>query len=214
MSWRNGFPATRIARWPTYAVAIFVALYAVAACLYPGGTRANPTRIGFSFADNYWCDLLDAATYDGRPNRARPVALTATIVLSFGLSALWWTVPAVYPHARRRAVLVRSAGIASALVTPFIATAKHDLAVRLACLFGFVAFLITMTASRFSPRDPLLWITRSTFLACLLNYIVWEAGIGPRVLPLIQKAAFAAFLLWIVLLARRTEELSHPARRT
>ena len=49
----------RLSVAPIASVALFVGLYFVAAALYPGGTRAEPSRVGFSFADNYWCDVLD-----------------------------------------------------------------------------------------------------------------------------------------------------------
>jgi hypothetical protein len=82
-SWQWAFPIA--------SVLSFVGLYAVAAALYPGGTRIDPTRVGFSLAENYWCDLLDVVTYGRHQNCARPVAIAAMAVLCSGLAVLWWT---------------------------------------------------------------------------------------------------------------------------
>jgi len=42
-----------------------------------------------------------------------------------------------------------------------------------------------------------------TLLLALANFFVWQTGLGLFVLPLIQKVAFASFLLWVVVTSRR-----------
>jgi hypothetical protein len=203
---------SRLANVPIVAVALFVVLYGVAAALYPGGTRAEPARKGFSFARNYWCDLLDIVTYRGSANPARPVALGAMVVLSIGLSALWLRAPSLFVHAPRRAALVRCAGVASAVTAPFVATVRHDLAVRTSVFLGFAAFATTIGTLEARAGDPLRWLTWLALAAASLNYLVWESGVGLPALPIIQKFAFAAFLGWVIVLARRTASCGRTRR--
>ncbi|MDP9150320.1 MAG: SDR family NAD(P)-dependent oxidoreductase [Myxococcota bacterium] len=186
---------------PLVAVAHFVALYAVAALLYPGGTRADPGRTDFSFVDNYWCDLLDATTYGGRRNPGRPVAVAAMVILSVGLAVLWWLTPGLFPRARKRAWLVRSAGFACALVAPCVATIAHDMAINVAGIFGAVAFVTTMTARRPVGGRGLRLCEISALALAAGSYLVWQTGCGLALLPLIQKLALLAFLIWVVLIA-------------
>jgi hypothetical protein len=188
---------------PLAAVAAFVVLYGVSASLYPGGSRVHPTRDGFSVTENYWCDLLDARTYAGRVNPGRPFAIAATVVLSAGLAVLWWTVPALFPDARQRSRLVRLSGALSASLTPFIGTHQHDLAIRLAALFGAVGFVATMTALGARAGRTLAVVAWLALALILVNYVVWETGVGHGVLALIQKGAFAAFLTWVVFVTLR-----------
>jgi hypothetical protein len=45
-----------------------------------------------------------------------------------------------------------------------------------------------------------------TLLLVVVNFFVWQTGAGLFVLPLIQKVAFASFLLWVVVTSRRVAE--------
>jgi hypothetical protein len=200
---RSGSSFAWASRIPAFSVGAFACLYALSAWLYPGGTKDDPTRIGFSLVDNYWCDLLDATTRGGHHNPGRPVAFAAMIVLCTGLSVLWWTVPALFPDARWRGWLVRSAGLASAVLTPFVGTPWHDLAIDVAGLLGVVAFGATVSATGSCGGRVSTLLAGSTLVLALTNFIVWQTGAGIRVLPLIQKAAFAALLCWIVFISRR-----------
>ena len=198
----------RLLSWsaPIASVSIFIALYSLAAFLYPGGTRIDPARRGFSFFDNYWCDLLDVTTYGGFANPARPVALTAMTILCAGLGMLWWAAPVLFPAATRRARVVRASGVGCALLVPCVGSTFHDLAIHCAGLLGVVAFVATVTATGALGR-------RSTFVAwCVLvivavNYIVWQTRVGLQFLPFIQKIAFAAFLAWVILLSLRVRQV-------
>jgi hypothetical protein len=202
-----------MSRAPALSVAAFVFLYAVAASLYPGGTRAEPSRVGFSFLDNYWCDLLDEITYGGRQNPARRPAIVATVILSAGLAALWWNVPTLCPDARRRAAVARWSGLSSAMVIPFIASRLHNVAIDIAALLGVVAFVAAMSALGRRAGRSLVMLASVALALSLTNYTLWRTGIGLSVLPIVQKGAFTAFLGWIVALALRVEQRAGPSRR-
>jgi hypothetical protein len=197
----------RLVPWiPAFSVGVFTGLYTLAAWLYPGGTKTDPNRVGFGLAHNYWCDLLDVTTYGGRPNPSRPIALAAMMVLCAGLSVLWWTVPVLFQGARRTGRLVRSAGLASAVVTPLVATPLHDWAIDAAGLLGLAAFGATMSATGNHGGKASRSLATLTLLLAIANFVVWQTGLGLFVLPMIQKVAFASFLLWIVVTSRRVAE--------
>jgi hypothetical protein len=196
-----------LARVCLAAVLAFVVLYVVAAALYPGGTRADPGRAGFSVVHNYWCDLLDETTYGGRHNPARPVALVATIVLCAGLSALWWRVATVFRAARGRAVVIRLAGVASGSIIPLLATRFHDATIDASGLLGAIAFLASMSVLGRQAGVSLPRLGWAALALALTSYLIWRTGRGLPALPLAQKAAFAAFLSWVVALAQRIDRL-------
>lgn len=193
----------RLSVAPIAAVLAFAVLYVLSAALYPGGTRADPSRVGFSFADNYWCDVLDMVTYGGKPNPAAPIALGATVLLALGLAVLWWLAPILFPAARVRAVIVRGAGVISGAVTPLIATRHHDLVINVAVLAGTVAFVITMTAVRAREGRHLVVLGALAFAAATTNFVMWRTGWSLPLLPLVQKGAFVFFLAWVLAFAVR-----------
>jgi hypothetical protein len=159
--------------------------------------------VGFSFADNPWCDLLDATTYGGRVNPGRPFAIAAMLTLCVGLATTWWNAPRAFPDARRRGVIVRAAGLGSAVIAPWVAGRAHDLVVEVAFVLGAVGFVTTMTALG-RKSGPALSIVAASALTCsLVNYAIWRTGVGLSALALVQKGAFALFLAWMVLFALR-----------
>jgi hypothetical protein len=203
---RSGWLFRWVSWTPPFSVGVFLGLYALSAWLYPGGTKNDPNRVGFSLVGNYWCDLLDRTTYGGRPSPSRPIALAAMIVLCAGLSVLWWTVPALFQDAPRRGRLVRSVGLASAVVTPLVGTPLHDWAIDAAGLLGVAAFGLTMSAMSNHGGRASSVLATLTLLLALANFIVWQTGAGLVILPLIQKVAFASFLCWVVVTSRRVTE--------
>jgi hypothetical protein len=60
-------------------------LYAFSASLYPGGSQADLDSIGFDWINNYRCNLLNENAMSGIENPARPYAITAMIILCFGI---------------------------------------------------------------------------------------------------------------------------------
>lgn len=188
---------------PRAAVALFALGYLLAAALYPGGTRAEPRAVGFRWLENYWCDLLDAVTYGGLPNPARPVALLATVVLCGGLAVLWWHAPRLYPEAPWRGRVVRASGVLSGALVPLVATRLHNAIISLAGALGLLAFALTTFSVHPRAGRFLRGSTALGLALTLVNYAVWLSGQGVRWLPLLQKCAFGAALVWILALSRR-----------
>lgn len=66
---------------PILGVIIFVILYIIATLLYPGGSQIEKNAIGFSWVNNYWCNLLNESATNGQPNSAKPVAMAGMFIL-------------------------------------------------------------------------------------------------------------------------------------
>ncbi len=212
MQVRSGALLRRVSLLPAFSAVAFAGLYALAAWVYPGGTKGDPRRVGFSLVDNYWCDLLDGTTYGGRPNPSRPIAQVAMVVLCAGLSVLWWTVPTLIPGARRRGRLVRSAGLASVALAPFVGTSLHNLAIDGAAPLGTVAFAATMSAMGTGGGRAWTFLAWSALSLSVGTFLIWQTGTGLCVLPLVQKAAFGTMLGWIVLTSRRVAQTAAGTR--
>src|SRR3954449_6164304 len=70
----------RIYLWtllPLFGIILFLLLYFIATLYYPGGAQFDKTTKGFSWTQNYWCNLLNENAINGLPNPARPIAITA-----------------------------------------------------------------------------------------------------------------------------------------
>ncbi|PIQ21332.1 MAG: hypothetical protein COW65_09725 [Cytophagales bacterium CG18_big_fil_WC_8_21_14_2_50_42_9] len=78
---------------PLFGSTLFLLLYFVATLYYPGGSQFDKNTKGFSWAHNYWCNLLNENAINGQPNPARPIALTAMMVLCLTLTVFWYLFP-------------------------------------------------------------------------------------------------------------------------
>lgn len=75
---------------PLFGTIIFACLYFVATLFYPGGSQVDQDSKGFSWMNNYWCNLLNDNAINGQRNYARPIALAAMCILCFTLVYFWY----------------------------------------------------------------------------------------------------------------------------
>ena len=81
---------------------IFVVLYVLAAINYPGGSWMVLDQEGFSFWNNYLCDLLDLYAINGDLNPARFFARGSLGVLCVSLILLWYYLPGLFSNKSKK----------------------------------------------------------------------------------------------------------------
>ena len=197
-----------LASIPLFGVLGFLVLYAVAAFVYPGGTKFDPTTSGFSLLHNYWCDLLDPAAYNGAPNPARPIARAALACLALALGIFWEIVPRLFPTQPSAVAITRTTGFLSTVSILLLLTPLHNSAIRLAGFFGIVALVTVLKAFRREGEWRLLAVALAALGLALVNFFIWETGQGLVALPLIQKLAFLVFFFWVGLVSGRVTRIS------
>jgi hypothetical protein len=186
-------------RSTAWGVVAFVLLYILSAQLYPGGTYQNRQALGFSWRYNFWCNLLDKHALNGSINNARPLAIFAMAILVATLTVFWYKAPQFIKHNVILGKATRFFGCSAMLLSALLlSTVAHDTAINISCGFGAVAILLLLYA---------LWRSRQHFLLALgiLSLLLMGGNIyfyyiakDLALLALIQKFAFAAFLLWFV----------------
>lgn len=174
--------------------------YVVATFLYPGGSQVNQTSIGFSWINNYWCNLLNIDGMNGQHNPARPVALAGMFILCLTLSIFFYLFPQYSNLKKRNKYIVQYSGMLAMTVALFLFTRFHDIIIDIAGLFGVIALIGT-----FIGLYKIKWLSLlrfglfNLFLVLLNNYVYYTKGLLIY-LPVIQKVSFLSFLLWICLI--------------
>jgi hypothetical protein len=183
---------------PLVGSLIFVLLYVVAAHLYPGGSQVDKNAAGFSWTNNYWCNLLNENAINGQPNAAKPVAMAGMFVLCVTLACFWFLFPKYLNPGKKLNPLIQISGLLAMTIAFFLfTTINHDLITNLASIFGLIATLGTFIGLYKAKWYKLLAF--GFFLILLVginNYVYYSKGLIIY-LPVIQKISFAAFLLWI-----------------
>jgi uncharacterized membrane protein len=182
--------------FPVYGIILFIALYLTAAFLYPGGTFHDKSSKGFSWQDNYWCELMAPQAQNGKANTARPVAITAMGILALGLCFFWYTTALLFKKGSAGYYLIRYAGITSAIVWVFFLTGAHDTVVNLSGFFGVLAIITILTGLYKRKWNTLFAIGIICLILCCINNYIYYTTHFFDLLPVIQKISFLTFMYW------------------
>lgn len=180
---------------------IFLCLYVIATIYYPGGSQVDEHAIGFSWKDNYWCNLAMETAINGEYNAARPAALAAMAIILISLSVFWYVFPKYVKLNKNSNFLVRLAGFFSMLSSVFLIGPFHDMAVNIGGVFIIIAIYITSVGLYKSGMKKLALLGIINFLLILCNNVLYYTHGLMAHLPLLQKITFFFFLLWICLIA-------------
>ena len=187
---------------PIFGILIFATLYFLASLLYPGGSQADSQANGFSWINNYWCNLLNDTAINGQPNSAQPLAIAAMLVLCISLSFFWYLFPAYANADWKLKATIRVFGISSMAVAILLfIQPSHDLITNLASAMGVVAVIGTIIVL-YKIKWMALYVFGLTNLVLVIlnNFLYYTPG-WLIYLPLIQKISFGCFLLWVYLVS-------------
>lgn len=191
---------SKIILLPVFGICLFVTLYIVATFYYPGGSQVDIHSKGFSWKNNYWCNLLNDNAIDGEVNPAKPIAITAMIVLCLSLSNFWYVFPPYLGFNKMSRLIIQTSGIISMFVALFLFTRFHDVVINVASVFSFIALIGTFIGINKLKWNLLFAMGIFNLILIAINNILYY-GDGLRLyLPFVQKITFLTFLIWICLL--------------
>jgi hypothetical protein len=182
---------------PLFGSILFMLLYFIATLYYPGGNQFDKNTKGFSWTQNYWCNLLNENAINGLPNAARPVALTAMTFLCLALSLFWYYFPVQVGFKKRERLIIQLSGCLAMLFGSFLFTSLHDIIINVATLFGLVALTGTFIGLRKLQWVKLFWMGLFNIILIGLNNLFYYNINLLFYLPVVQKITFLYFLLWV-----------------
>jgi hypothetical protein len=193
---------------PLLGIPSFVLLYVWASFYYPGGSQADAQSTGFSWVNNYWCNLLNSTAINGQTNPAQPIAMTAMVVLCISLAVFWYLFPMISLSKTLSVRITQFTGVA-AMGTALLlnSSVDHDLITNLASLLGLMAAVGTLIGLRRLEWNVLFWFGTMNLLLVLLNNLLYYNAELIRYLPLVQKISFAAFLVWLFLISMKSRKV-------
>lgn len=183
---------------PTIGTLLFAVFYFIATLYYPGGSQINKNSVGFSWTNNYWCNLLNNKAINGQDNTAQSIALIALFVLCLALTLFWWQFPYYTNLSKNYKLTIQIFGTLAMLMGCFLFTElDHDLITNLASFFGFIATIGTLIGLYKNGWKILLYFGLINMLLVITNnFLYYNKGLI-LYLPLVQKITFATFLTWI-----------------
>lgn len=189
---------------PAGGSVLFTLLYIIATSLYPGGSQKDANSVGFSWLDNYWCNLLSETAINGQPNAARPMASVAMVMLAFSLSLFWFLFPVSLSLGKSLNRLMQVSGILSMLMVFLLFTdSHHDAIINIASVLGIIALGCTYIGLYKNRRYGLFYFGLINLLLIASNNYCYYSNNFIKYLPAVQKITFAFFLAWIFFICTR-----------
>jgi hypothetical protein len=186
---------------PLFGTMLFVLLYFIATLYYPGGSQIDKNAVGFSWQNNYWCNLLNEQAINEQPNAAKPIAMAAMFVLCITLILFWFLFPQYVLMSKKFAITIKVCGSFAMLTGCLLLTnINHDLITNLASGFGIIATVgIEIGLYKTGWRRLFIFGLLNFLLVGLNNYVYYSKALIIY-LPIVQKITFALFLCWICLI--------------
>lgn len=183
---------------PIFGTILFVVLYIIATLFYPGGSQVDKNSIGFSWTNNYWCNLLNEKAINGQTNTAQPIALTAMFILCLTLIYFWLQFPKHTNLKKSYHLTVQISGTVAMIIGLFLFSKfDHDLITNLASMFGLFATTGTLIGLYKNKWKTLFYFGLTIIILVAMNNVLYYNKNLILYLPVVQKVTFAIFLIWI-----------------
>jgi hypothetical protein len=181
----------------TLGIILFVLLYIIATLYYPGGSYVDKKSSGFSWQNNYWCNLLNSKAINGETNTAQPIALFAMLVLCFTLTYFWLRFPKFTMLNKVFKIAIQVFGTLAMTGGLLLFTnIDHDLITNLTSFFGIIATAGTVSGLYKNGWTTLFYFGGLNILLVLANNFLYYNNELILYLPLVQKITFVTFLIW------------------
>jgi hypothetical protein len=210
----RGEQRSKIAFWSLFSIGgilFFIFFFLLAAAHYPGGSNANLHAKGFSWMNNYWCELLGENAKNGEANTGRTYGLIGMVILSISISIFWWNIPTVvYEKNHIIRGFMRYCGILSMVFASLIFTNWHDAIIYIAVISGTIAFSLLFYELFRNKRDILSYFGVICLGFIFANCLIYMSDFGIDFLPQLQKITFGITLLWIILVILHLKKHTYP----
>lgn len=189
-----------LAYFPIIGLAIYLVLSVVAATLYPGGSYNEPyNTLGYSFFDNFFCDVMNATTESGLENEARPLAIISHLLLSLIMIVFFYILPEIFEKPTRNTKIIRYSGVIGMVLFIFMFTKYHNYLVVTTAIFGTLAFLALLQELKKYANKGFKILTLCVLAISVIVFFTYQTRIGFYYTPILQKTAFfidAALVVW------------------
>ena len=183
---------------PVAGILLFTILYVVATNFYPGGSQVDTNSTGFSWINNYWCNLLNEHAINGQYNPAKPIAMTGMFFLCLGLALFWYLFPLQMRMRKIARFIIQNSGALAMIIAFFLFTnIDHDLITNVASMFGLIATIGTFSGLYKNKWFGLFVFGALNLLLVVVNSYVYYHSDLLVYLPVIQKISFLSFLVWV-----------------
>lgn len=183
---------------PSLGIIIFIGFYFYAASLYPGGTRWDTQSVGFSWADNHWCNLMSDYAMNGQINPAKPVARAGMVILCSSMALFFFYFSKYFVKSSFWNKTIKIAGSIAMLAAVFIFTPLHDVMTTILSIGGTLVIIGIIRTLHVRKMTTFKFIGIACMLVVGMNNFFYYDDYLTVYSPLVQKMGFIMILGWTV----------------
>ena len=173
---------------PLTGVLVSLALFVLAASLYPGG---------YDWMHDFVSTLFAPSTATGAANKARYVAVLAMFVLCVSVAVMFKVISG-RPRRRVHRKALEIGGIGSMVYAFLVVTPMHDLLIGIALLFFLPAMFAALHWMCVEGRLALFWAGLISLGLLVASATMYYGNLLWHLLPLAQKVSFVACVGWLL----------------
>ena len=187
----------KVPYFPFIGLPAYVVFTVWAGLKYPGGSINDPNASGFSYFNNFFCDLMVDTTENGIKNPARPIAMIGHIFLSVSMIIFFAIVPEIFKVKNFVTRSIQVFGVISMVFFIFFYTKQHDTLVWYTGVSGTLASLFLLYEIFKFNNKGLISITFLALILSIFNFVSFVSGFCIDWLPFIQKFSFLIDAIWV-----------------
>lgn len=181
---------------PLVGAILALMLFAFASILYPGGTRLDPTTIGYSWGENTISALFQFVAVNGEVNPARWYAIVAVFIFCFSIGMVFQQIAQI-TQAEPHQNWIRGAGVSTVVFAFLVVTPLHHVMVTFA-LICFLAAALALTHWLYLRSYRGLLVLGIVAIGLpVLNAVLFYGQLYPQWLPMVQKSGKLAAFIWL-----------------
>jgi len=183
---------------PTIGCCLFLLLISIASINYPGGTEIDMTTDGYSWEQNYLCDVVSDVSLSEQPHQyhraglAAMICLCGSIAMFFFFFTDWMSVEGKWKG------IIRWMGLISMICAMLIFTDLHNTMIAISSIMALPA-LIGLFVILYQKREmKFIWIGVFIGILLFMNNYIYYTDIWIEALPQLQKITCLILVTWLV----------------
>lgn len=186
-----------------------LALFALAATFYPGGTVASPGSAGYDWTGHTISALFQPLASNGEQNPARPWAVAAVLLYCLSMALVFAGI-ARQASTTFHQKTIRIAGIGAMVYAALAVTPMHNLMVTVALAFFVVAVSTILHSLHRDRRTGLFAVGLACVSLPLVNAALYYGDVFGGMLPGVQKAGTVLCAAWLLAVFYRPSLATRP----
>jgi len=183
---------------PTIGCCFFLLLIAIASANYPGGTQIDTSTRGYSWEQNYLCDVVGDTAYNDQPHQYHTLGLAAMVCLCGSIAMFFFFFTDWMEVTHYWKLIIRWMGLVSMICAMLIFTDLHNIMIAISTILALPALVGVFKVLYHKREMKFIWI--GVFIAFLLfmNNFIYYTNIWLEILPQLQKITCLIVITWLI----------------